>query len=180
MGLLVTNCSNTVYYTNCIPWQQTTNESFHEIMALFVRCKLILQTRMCSHPVGLDVWFLVGPFVYFHTSCMRTAKALARLRGCAGSPESSLVTYVISSIISWAGSNVLIRLGRYAGWSASLLLTYGLNRFSYDVTDRCHVYSKHFWKKWDFNHLNMSIKAIYTDHGKLVPVLLKHNDSAQK
>ena len=35
-------------------------------MALFVLRKLILQTRMRSHPVGLDDWFLVGPFVYFH------------------------------------------------------------------------------------------------------------------
>ena len=35
---------------------------------------------------------------------MRTAKALVRLRGCAGSPEPSLVAYVISTIISWAGS----------------------------------------------------------------------------
>ena len=39
--------------------------------------KLILQMRMRSHPVGLDVWFLVGYFVYFRTSCVRTAKALA-------------------------------------------------------------------------------------------------------
>ena len=54
--------------------------------------------------VGLDTWFLVGPFVYFHTLCVRTAKALARLRGHAGSPERSLVAYVISTIISWAGS----------------------------------------------------------------------------
>ena len=45
------------------------------------------------------------PFVYVHSSCVRTAKALARLRGCAGSPESSLVAYAISTIISWAGSN---------------------------------------------------------------------------
>ena len=66
--------------------------------------KLILQTCMCSHSVGLDVWFLVGPFVYFHTSCVRTVKALARLRQCAGSPEPSLVAYVISTIISWACS----------------------------------------------------------------------------
>ena len=74
-------------------------------MALFfLRSKLIFQTRMLSHPVGLDVWFLVGPFVYFHTSCVRTAKALARQRGCAGSPEPSLVAYVISTIISWAAS----------------------------------------------------------------------------
>ena len=31
------------------------NEPAHEIMALFVLRKLILQTRMCRHPVGLDV-----------------------------------------------------------------------------------------------------------------------------
>ena len=36
---------------------------------------------------------------------MRTAKAVARLRGCAGSPEPSLFAYVISTIISCAGSN---------------------------------------------------------------------------
>ena len=35
---------------------------------------------------------------------MRTAKALVRLRGCAGSPEPSLVAYVISIIISSAVS----------------------------------------------------------------------------
>ena len=53
----------------------------------------ILQTHMCSHPVSLDVWLLVGLFVYFHTSCR-----------CAGSPEPLLVAYyVISTIISWAG-----------------------------------------------------------------------------
>ena len=58
----------------------------HKQTKLFVLLKLILQTRMRSHPVGLYVWFLVGPFVYFHISCVRTAKALARLRGCTGSP----------------------------------------------------------------------------------------------
>ena len=73
-----------------------------EIIAVLRR--LILQMCMCSHPVGLDVWFLVGPFFYFHTLCVRTAKALARLREYAGSPEPLLVAYVISTIISWAGS----------------------------------------------------------------------------
>ena len=48
--------------------------------------------------------FLAGLFVYFHTSCLRTAMALARLHGCAGSPDPSLVAYVISTIISSAGS----------------------------------------------------------------------------
>ena len=73
-------------------------------MALFVLLKLILQTCTHSHPVGLDVGFLVGPFIYFHTLCVRTTKALARLRRCAVSLEPSLFTYAVSTIISWAGS----------------------------------------------------------------------------
>ena len=86
---------------------EQSSEPPHEIMVLIVLRKLILQTRMRSHPVGLDVWcFESLTFVYFHTSCVQTAKALARLRGCAGSPEPSLVAYVISIIISWAGSNM--------------------------------------------------------------------------
>ena len=76
-------------------------------MALFILRKLILQSRMCIHPVGLNVWFLVGPVVYFHTSSVRTAKALARLRGGAGSLVHSLVVFVINTIISCAGSNCL-------------------------------------------------------------------------
>ena len=83
-------------------------EPTHEILALFVLRKCILQIRMHSHPVGLDVWFLVWPFVYFFSSCVRTAKALARLRACAGSPEPSLVAFAISTIISWADSLILL------------------------------------------------------------------------
>ena len=79
-------------------------EPVREIMELIVLRKLILQKHMHSHPVGLGVWFLVGPFVYFHTLCVRTMKPLARLCGCAGSSEPSLVAYVISTIILWAGS----------------------------------------------------------------------------
>ena len=37
---------------------------------------------MRSQPAELDVWFLAGSFVYFQTSCVRTANALARLRRC--------------------------------------------------------------------------------------------------
>ena len=54
--------------------------------------------RACAIQWG-DFWFLVGPFVNFHTSCMRTF--LARLRGCEGSPDPSPVAIVISTIISW-------------------------------------------------------------------------------
>ena len=42
----------------------------HEIMALLVFRKRILQTRMRSYPVGLDVWVLVGSFFYSYTSCV--------------------------------------------------------------------------------------------------------------
>ena len=66
--------------------------------------KPILQTRMRGNSVGQDVWFLVGPFVYFHISWVRTAKALARLCRCTGWPEPLLVTDVVSTIISWAGT----------------------------------------------------------------------------
>ena len=69
-------------------------EPSHEIMALFVLHKLILQTCIRSHPVGLDVWFLFRPFICFHTLCVRTVKAL--------------VAYVISTIISWAGSSIQV------------------------------------------------------------------------
>ena len=88
-----------------IPWwvrspPRGTNEQSHEIMVLFVL--RILQMRMRSHPVGLDVWFLVGPFVYFHTLSVWTAKPLVRLRWCAGSPKPSLVAYVIiHNFMSW-------------------------------------------------------------------------------
>ena len=73
-------------------------------MVLFILRKLTLQTRMRSHPVGLDVWVLVRPFIYYHTKCVWTVKALTRLRVYAGSPEPFLVANVISTIISWAGS----------------------------------------------------------------------------
>ena len=81
------------------------NEPTHEIMALIALCKLNIQTRMRSNPLGLHFWFLVRLFVYCYILCVRTAKALARLRGCAVSPESPLFAYAISTIISWAGSN---------------------------------------------------------------------------
>ena len=56
-------------------------EPTHGILALFVLRNSILQTRMCRYPMGLDVWFLVGPFVHFLILCVRTAKALVRPRG---------------------------------------------------------------------------------------------------
>ena len=86
---------------------QLTFEPCHEIMVVFILRKLILQMRMRSHPVGLDICFLVGP--YCQTSIVQTGKALVRLHECAGLPEPLLVAYVISTIISWAGSLDLFR-----------------------------------------------------------------------
>ena len=91
---------------NCFIWK-TINEPAHDILALFVFRKFILQTCMRSHPTGLGVWFLAWSYVYFYSSCVRTAKALARLREWAGSPVPSLVAYLISTKISWAGSLIV-------------------------------------------------------------------------
>ena len=71
-----------MYWYQQISSRKSPFESTQEILALFILRKFILQIHMRSHPVGLDVWFLVRSFVYFHTSCVWTAKALARLRGC--------------------------------------------------------------------------------------------------
>ena len=71
---------------------------------------------LLSHPVGLDVRVLVGPFVFFHTLYVRTAKTLVRLRGCAGSPGPSLVAYAISTIISGAGSSYKAGFSSAGSW----------------------------------------------------------------
>ena len=68
---------------------------------------------MLSNPVGLDVWFLVRPIFYFHTSSARTAKAPARLHKHAGSPEPSLVAWAFAgrlcdkyhNLMSWLNCN---------------------------------------------------------------------------
>ena len=51
--------------------------------------------------------------IYFHTSCVRTAMALVRLCECADSPEPSLVTYVVSTIISLVGLNEIFTVQRF-------------------------------------------------------------------
>ena len=119
-------CMHVWRITNCMKlwslfsWDNSFEPSY-EIMVLFVLRKLILQTRMHNHSVGLDAWFLAGPFVYFHTKCVRTAKAVVRLCGCAGSPELSLVAYVISTKISWAGSFISLQIMILTTTSASTI-----------------------------------------------------------
>ena len=70
-------------------------------MTLSILRKRILQMRMRSHPVGLDVWFgqTVRLLPYF--LCANSEGS-----GETAHPEPSLVAYVISTIISWTGSNV--------------------------------------------------------------------------
>ena len=76
----------------------------------FVNCRqfMYLVISLLVLRAGYGIWlyqFLIIAYLFtFHTLCVRTAKALARLCGCAGSPEPSLVAYVISTIIWWAGS----------------------------------------------------------------------------
>ena len=43
---------------------------------------------------------LIWVFFYIHTLSMRTVKAMARMRICAGSPEPSLLGYMICAEIS--------------------------------------------------------------------------------
>ena len=66
------------------------------------------QMRCAAQPSSGAGCLIFGwPFVYFHTSCVRTSKPLVRLGRCEGLPEPLQVAYVISTIISWAGSNIL-------------------------------------------------------------------------
>ena len=87
---------------------KVTFDPCHEIMALFVPRKLILQMRMCSYPVGLDVWFFVGPFVYFHTSCANSEGSgeTARMRRLAWAFAGRLYDIYDSWLIcSWYEKN---------------------------------------------------------------------------
>ena len=104
-----------------------------------------LQTHMCRHPVGLDVWYFVGHIVYFHTLCVRTAKALARLH----SPEPSLVAYMISTIITgW-----LISCSSFQ-WHCSMSI-YDLTKTSERVCEQ-----QQLWSHSD--HINIILFYVFT------------------
>ena len=51
-----------------------------------------------QHPAWVEVWILVWVFIYFHTLCIRAAKALASLCICTDSPESSLLDNILKSL----------------------------------------------------------------------------------
>ena len=73
---------------------ETKYEPFHEIMVLFV-----IRNAHAQPSSGARCLFVGRTY----TQCVRIAKALTRLRECAGSPEPSLVAYVIRTInlMSW-------------------------------------------------------------------------------
>ena len=64
------------------------------------------QLCMPSHSEGPGIWLSVWRFLLTHCLYERAAKVLARLRGCAGLPEPSLLAYAISTKFAWRGPNV--------------------------------------------------------------------------
>ena len=58
---------------------------------------------MRSHSEGPEMFSLFEASFSPSLLCERTAKDLARLRGCAGSSESSPVAYLISTLLTWTG-----------------------------------------------------------------------------
>ena len=76
----------------------------HEVMVIFVFCKRILQTRMGIHPVGIDVWFLVGPFVYFMWANSEGSGETARMRRFAWAFAGRLCDKY-HNLMSWPNYN---------------------------------------------------------------------------
>ena len=65
---------------------------------------------MPSHSEGPGTWFSVWRFLWNHCLYERAAKVLTRLRGCAGSPEPSLLAYAISTKFAWCSPILTHRL----------------------------------------------------------------------
>ena len=113
-------------------------------MALFVISKLILQTRIRSNPVGLDVCFLVRLFVYFHTSCVRTAKALVSRWRLAWAFAGRLCDKYLNLLMNWLNlfTENLFFCKRHLDENDSasvskVLLTHYLWSFTVDRTSVC-------------------------------------------
>ena len=71
--------------------------------------------RMPSHSEGPGIWLSVWRFLLTHCLYERAAKVLARLRGCAGSPEPSLLAQAISTKFAWRGPYAFGRSFVYFG-----------------------------------------------------------------
>ena len=68
---------------------------------------VVLQMRMRSSLLGWETCVFAWSFLKVLITCLRTAKALARLRLCAVSPEPLLVAFVMSTLFSYACSFIL-------------------------------------------------------------------------
>ena len=58
---------------------------------------LRVKTRLCIVLLGFDVSTIAWPFAYVLHLCVRAARALARLRACAGSSEYLLLANALSA-----------------------------------------------------------------------------------
>ena len=78
--------------------------------SLLHMCEVILPTCVHGYSEGLNIQILVCTLVYFLALRKRTMKALASLRECAVSSETSLFAYALSAsrlIIFWILRNNL-------------------------------------------------------------------------
>ena len=62
---------------------------------------------MPSHSEGPEIWLSVWRFLLTHCLYEWAPKVLARLRGCAGSPEPSLLAWAISTKFAWRGPHLI-------------------------------------------------------------------------
>ena len=114
----------------CKKWAHNIYAPSHEIMVLFILRKLILQTCMRSHPVGARCLIFGCTFrllPYFMCANSEGSGETVSTGVRRVSTEPSLVAYVISTIISWAGSN---GVGGYRGVSFFFLPPPSLSPFS--------------------------------------------------
>ena len=61
---------------------------------------------MPSQSEGPGIWLSVWRFLLTQCLYERAAEVLARLRGCAGSPEPSLLALAISTKFAWRGPTI--------------------------------------------------------------------------
>ena len=84
-------------------------------MALFVLRKLIFQTHMHSHYLGLDVWYLVGPFIYFMCVNSEGSGDTVRMRRLAWAFVGRLCDKY-HNLMSWLISRFLIFTEQLITW----------------------------------------------------------------
>ena len=69
--------------------------------------KVLPQSSLRRHLIGLAARRLAGRSLKASSTCLRAAKAVARLCICTGSPEPLPLAYAFSTIYSWTGLNII-------------------------------------------------------------------------